>query len=211
MQKTFPVIRIYQLLLVALILLLLWKWNCGGTCPAITETVKTDTVWKTRVDSSSWSKPEPVAIKPGKTPAPRIQIVEVPGQAIPDTIWIPVDTAAILSEYFAVVDYDTTYHFLEGDISVQNTVTENRINRQRVLPTFNIPEITTTITQALKKKRQFYFGVDGYGGKEIPLFGAGASIMYKDRKDRVYEFGPVLLKDQPVMFRGGLKFLISFK
>jgi len=212
-MKVVSLDRIYQLVIVALILLLLWKWNCAGgrSCPPITTTIKTDTLWKEQPkDSSNWSKPEPAKVTTGKIPEPRIVIREVPGQA-PDTFFVDVDTGAILADYYARADYDTTYKFPGGNIQVQNVVFQNRLQLQRVLPTFNTMEVTTTITKAEKKRRQFFLGLNGYGGKQYPLYGAGLSITYKDRKDRMYEVGPVLFKDQPVMIQAGAKFLISFK
>lgn len=210
MPKTFNLTRIYQLLIVVLTLLLLWKWNCGSHCPEIQETTRIDTVWKITADSSGWSKPAPVAVRPGNIPT-RVILMPQDGRIITDTVWMPVDTGAILADYYSFRDYDTSYLFTEGSIRVQNSVSQNAIQNQRVLPTFHIPEIIKTITQAEKKKRKFYFGIDGYGGPAIPLFGAGASILYEDRKDRMYEVGPVIFKDQPLMWKAGAKFKISFR
>lgn len=212
MQKTFTEAGIYRILLLAVTLLLIWKWHCASpSCPPIVERVHTDTFWRQRPDSSAWTSPQPVSVKPGKPPSRKPILRPVEGSNVPDTFWMPVDTAAILLAYYDVSDYDTTYQFAEGEIKVQNSVTENRLATQRVLPTFNIPEITTTVTQAEKKRGQVYLGIDGYGGQQIPLFGAGASVMYKTKKDKVYEFGPVIFKDQPIMFKGGFKFLLSFR
>lgn len=216
MQKTFSEVRIYQFLLLAVTLLLLWKWHCGSpACPPITETIKRDTTVITIKDSSGWSKPVPVAVRPGKVPSARPVIRPgynpVPGSNTPDTIWMPVDTSAILADYYAVRDYDTTYHFADGEVKVQNSVTENSLATQRVLPTFHRTEITETITKAEKKRGQLYLGVDAYGGKQYPLYGAGASLMWKTKGDKVYEVGPVVFKDQQVMVKAGVKFLISFR
>lgn len=212
MQKTFTQVRIYQVLLVALTLLLLWKWNCASpNCPPIKETIKRDTTIVYRTDSSDWSRPEPVAVKPGKVPS-RVPVLKpVAGSDIPDTVWMPVDTLAILADYYAVRDYDTTYHFADGDVKVQNSVTDNRLATQRILPTFKVTEITETITQAEKKRGQLYLGVDAYGGKEYPLFGAGAALMWKTKGDKVYEVGPVMFRDQQIMVKAGVKFLITFR
>lgn len=213
MQKTFTEVRIYQILLLAVTLLLLWKWHCGGPapCPLITETIKTDTMIVYKTDSSSWSTPTPYSVKPGKIPS-RVPILKpVIGSNIPDTVWMPVDTLAILEDYYAIRDYDTTYHFADGEVTVQNTVTENILAIQRVLPTFKTTEITTTITKSEKKRGQLYLGIDAYGGKQYPLYGAGASLMWKTKGDKVYEFGPVAFKDQQIMVKAGIKFIISFR
>lgn len=212
MQKTFSEVRIYQFLLLAVTLLLLWKWHCGSpACPPITETIKRDTTIVTIKDSSGWSKPVPVAVTPGKVPTRKPVLKPVEGSNVPDTIWLPVDTSAILADYYAVRDYDTTYKFADGEVKVQNSVTENSLATQRVLPTFHRTEITETITQAEKKRGQVYLGIEGYGGKQYPLYGAGASLMYKTKRDKVYEIGPVIFKDQAVMLKAGVKFLISFR
>lgn len=213
MKKTYTEVRIYQFLLLALTLLLLWKWHCGQPkpCPPITETIKTDTTITDKKDSSGWSRPEPVAVTPGKVPSRKPILKPVPGSNIPDTVWMPVDTSAILADYYAVRDYDTTYHFADGEVKVQNSVTENGLATQRILPTFHLTEITTTITKAEKKRGQVYVGIEGYGGQQYILYGAGASLMYKTKGDKVYEIGPVIFKDQQVMVKAGVKFLISFR
>lgn len=205
--------RIYQLLILALILLLLWKWNCGGQhCPTLTTTITTDSSRTQQPkDSSAWSSPQPVTVIPGKIPEPRIIIRTIPGTNRVDTLYQPVDTTAILYDYFSLLAYDTTYHFKDGDIQVQNTVTQNKLVKQRVLPTFNTLTVTNTITKAEAKRRQIYLGLSGIGGKQFPLYGAGLSLAYKDRKDRMYEAGPWLIKDQGIMIQAGVKFLISFK
>lgn len=213
MQKTFTEAGIYRILLIAVTLLLLWKWHCGGPapCPTITETIKKDTTVTDKKDSSDWSRPVPVAVTPGKLPTRKPVLRPVPGSNIPDTVWMPVDTLAILADYYAVRDYDTTYHFADGEVKVQNSVTENGLATQRILPTFHMTEITTTITKAEKKRGQVYLGIEGYGGQQYPLYGAGASLMYKTKRDKVYEIGPVIFKDQQVMVKAGIKFLISFR
>lgn len=212
MNQAFSQTRIYQLLILALAVLLLWKWNCGGSsCPQYTDTVKRDTVYLKRADSSNWSKPEPVRITKGKVPSSRPVVTQRPDGSGRDTVYLPIDTAAILAGFYDFKDYDTTYSFKEGTIRVQNSVTQNSIQAQRVLPTFNIPQVTTTITKIEKKRGQVYVGIDGYGGPTDPLYGAGATIMYKTKRDKVYEIGPVLFKDQPPMIRAGVKFLISFR
>lgn len=207
MASPFSAERIYQFLIVGLVLLVLWKWNCAKqNCPPIKETVRIDTVWKDRADSSPWTKPLPVAVKPGKVPTVKPQIIYRPGTNTFDTLWMPVDTAAILSDYYAVRDYDTAYQFAEAEIRIQNYVSENALQGQRVLPTFHTAEITKTITQAVKQRGQVYLGIEAFGGKEFPLYGAGGNIMYKTKKDRVYEVGAVAFRDQQLMFKAGFKF-----
>lgn len=208
MPKAFSLTRIYQLLIVALTLLLLWKWNCGAPCPAIQETTKIDTFYRESKDSSKWSKPQPVAVHPGKMP---IQIIPVTkgGELSYDTLYLPVDTAAILAAYYNVTDYDTSYHFPEGNIRVQNYVSQNMLQGQRVLPDFIIPEITKTITVSQKPKGRVFVGLDAYGGSSNPVYGAGIAAMWMTKKGKVYEAGPVIFKDQPLMWKVGAKFLIS--
>lgn len=212
MPKTFNEVRIYQLLLIVTVLVLLWKWHCGGPapCPTITETVRVDTFKITVKDSSGWSKPTPVFTKPGKVQGRPVETPTMPGQP-PIIQYLPVDTMAILADYYTLRGYDSTYTFAEGDVQVQSMVQGNMIQTQRVLPTWKIDKIVETVTQSEKPRRQFYLGIEGYGGKDYPLYGAGASLLYKDRKNRMYEAGPVIFKDQPLMWKAGAKFLISFR
>lgn len=210
MSKPVSSERFYQLFILILALLLLWQWQCKPSkgCPTITEKIVKDTVIVNRTDSVKTTVPVPYAIYPGK---PRIITpANSPNSTASDYVSV-IDTAGIISDYFATVDYDTTYAFPEADIRVQNTLSGNRLLVQKLRPTFHTKEITTTITQAEKKRNQFYLGIDAFGGPTDPLYGAGASLMLKTKKDRVYEIGPVIFKNQPVMLRAGIKFLLSFR
>lgn len=212
MEKTHSLLRIHQIFIVILLAVLLWKFACNKSkpCPTIVESVKRDTLRIPVKDSSQWSKPEPIAVRPGKVPETRTVIVYKEGKT--DTLLLAVDTAAILADYFAIADYDTTYKFLEGEINVQNSVSQNRIQTQRLLPTFYRTEITETRTQAIKARNQFYVGVAAYGGQQTPLFGTDVTLTLRTKNGRSqYEAGPVFFKDQPVMYKLGTKFLISFR
>lgn len=213
MSKAVSTERFYQLFILILSILLLWQWQCKKTspCPKVTQTVKIDTVDHYRVDSVKITGPVPVAVKPGK---PRIiRPDQDPANPSPSDYLPFVDTAAIIKDYFAQREYDTTYAFPEASVRVRNTLSGNRILVQKLDPTFHTQTITKTITNTVidKKRNQFYLGIEAVGGPNDPLYGAGASLMLKTKKDRVYEIGPVIYKNQPVMLRAGIKFLLSFR
>jgi hypothetical protein len=215
MQQT-TTLRIHQLALVVLFILLLWKWNCGGNgCPPLQETVKSDTTHREVKDSSDWTEmPEPIK------DAGRIPEDIIPKKQVPSTQTMPrdpgvaitvIDTQAIVADYLQSHDYSETYPFQNGTIVVENTVGGNKLLKQRVLPTFDVTEITTTITQSVAKKGQVYLGIEGLGNQNTPLFGFGGSLTYKTKKDKMYELGAVAVKDNGIMYKAGVKFLISFR
>ena len=85
-----------------------------------------------------------------------------------------IDTAAILTDYYAKVFYRDTSKTKYGNVIIEDTVTRNRIAARRVLTDFKIPEITKTITE---KPKRFGIGVQaGYGvfnNKPSPYVGVG--------------------------------------
>jgi hypothetical protein len=216
MQQTTS-IRIHQLAIVILFALLLWKWGCGGNqpCPDILETVKWDTTHTKIQDSSEWDV----------MPVPIENAGRIPNELIPKKIFASVqtmprdpgvantvmDTAAIVAEFLQTHDYSNSYPFENGTIVVENSVGANKLLKQRVLPTFDVMEISKTITQSEKKRGQVYIGVEGLGNQQTPLFGFGGSLMYKTRKDKIFEAGAVALKDNGIMYKAGIKILLSFR
>lgn len=218
MQPT-TTIRIHQLAIIVLFALLLWKWGCGGSpCPAIQETVKLDTIHTKVQDSSEWDvMPIPIE-NAGRIPEELIPKKIFPSNPSvqtmprdPGVATVVMDTAAIVAEYLQTHDYSQSYPFQNGTIVVENSVGANRLLKQRVIPTFDVMEIQKTITQSEKKRGQVYLGVEGMGNQETPLFGFGGSLMYKTKKDKIFEVGAVAVKDNGIMYKGGIKLLLSFR
>lgn len=106
-----------------------------------------------------------------------------------DTIYLErpthVDTAAILSAYFAKVYYLDTARVKWGSVFIRDTLSQNRIIGRSVLTDFRIPTITNTVTRTEAPKGMLFLGAD-IG------FGVGVSAAYKSKGDHLYGAGYIL-------------------
>jgi hypothetical protein len=202
-MKTVP-----WMLLAGAIVYILFEQMCGnrGNCPdQPVKSVKVDTSYIIDQFRSTWQKPKPdTIILPGKKPKPEIIYQDGP----PTFVMNDVDTAAILQDYFAKVYYSDSLQTEYGTVTVEDTITENRIQVRRWATNFKIPTITKTITQSVKPRNQLYAGFSGLFGQTN--IGAEINLSFKNKRDQVYEIGTGLFGNQPYG-RIGTKFKLSFK
>ena len=91
----------------------------------------------------------------------------------------PVDTAAILKDYFAKVVYRDTLIFSEGSVIVTDMISQNRIQARAINPKINQKTVIVTneITHQAKEKGGLYWGVMGTMLKKD--YGFGGGLLYK--------------------------------
>ena len=91
----------------------------------------------------------------------------------------PVDTAAILKDYFAKVVYRDTLNFSEGTIVITDMISQNRIQARSFNPKINQKTIIVTndITHYVKEKGKLYWGVMGTMLNDN--YGFGGGLLYK--------------------------------
>lgn len=200
--------NIYRIILALAIGYILFLQMCNrlGPCPEQKIiSVKVDTGYIIDSFKSTWQKPKPdTIILPGKMPKPEIIYQDGP----PTFVMNDVDTAAILQDYFAKVFYRDSLQTQYGTITVEDTISQNRIQARRWQTNFTIPTITKTITLAEKKRNQLYTGFSGLFGQTS--IGAEINLSLKNKKDQVYEVGAGILGTSPYM-RIGTKFKFSLK
>jgi len=104
---------------------------------------------------------------------------------------IDVDTAALLKDYLAKVIYQDTLTLPDslGFIAVTDTIHKNRIEGR----TFNakVKERLVKETLIVKEpaKAQLYYGFNGGFNKEDVVANIGAGIIYKTKRDKLYQLG----------------------
>lgn len=200
--------NIYRIVLAIALVYILFLQMCNRPAPCTGQQVKSvvvDTGYIIDQFKSTWQKPKPdTIIIPGKKPQPEIIYQDGP----PTYIMNDVDTAAILQDYFAKVYYSDSLQTQYGTITVEDTISENRIQVRRWATNFKIPTITKTITQSVKQRNQLYAGFSGLFGQQN--IGAEVNLSLKNKKDQVYEIGTGLFGSQPYL-RIGTKFKLSFK
>ena len=140
--------------------------------------VRTDTVYISVKDSTNWHRPNITVIEGGQIPTEKTTYkVRVDSFIAYEKVYVPVkiDTAAILTDYYAKVFYRDTSKTKYGSVIIEDSVTQNRIAARRVLTDFKIPEITKTITE---KPKRFSLGIQAGAGftnnlKPSPYVGVG--------------------------------------
>lgn len=133
-----------------------------------------DTSWNVRIEKTPFYIPGPTQFLPGEIK------------------WRdrPIDTLALLKDYFAKVIYhDTVWIDSFGFVSFHDTITKNRIAARQKEKNYKIPTITKTITKEIhhyhKQERQ----LNGGFLADPVLLRATGLISYEDRKDRIFHAG----------------------
>lgn len=120
----------------------------------------------------------------------------------------PVDTAAILKDYYATVYYDTTLKLKRGTARIRDTVSRNRIQGSS-LETFNT-DTTIKETTVLHPPGKIivYWGVDYLANRKYPFYAGGVNLSVKFPKDQIITGGILIDRNNKLIYQGGLKFPI---
>ena len=160
------------ILVLILVIVLQRIWLPSHNNLSIPETVY-DTIHDTVPYPVTQYVPEPVYIDTGST----------------KWKWHPVDTAAILKDYYSKHYYvDTLANDSLALIIVSDTVSQNRIvSRRKQLSFFHqtIRE-TTLINNPFPGKRKLFMGLTV--GRKPQQFGIGPAVLYTSKRDQAYSF-----------------------
>ena len=162
----------YIVIIILAIIIILMR-SCESTIVPKEPVVitKYDTIWKKTIDT---------IIK--KVTVDKIQYV--PFEKI-----IFANVEECMKEYNRRTTYkDTIALDSLGTIVVIDTVFQNSLRDRTIFKNYKIPLVTKTITiiKAQQPKRQLYIGGNLFGDKTtLQLFVPG--LIYKDRKDRIYQ------------------------
>lgn len=188
--------------------------KCGS--PGADILTKVDTVYLHVKDSTGEYTPKITTIEPGRIPEPGIQpkpvvitdsfIVYKPGQPAP-----PVDTPASLNRYYQHVYYKDTVPTKYGLMRINDMITENRIASRQVFTDFVIPSVTKTVTVPVKKRNEIYAGMMVQGTELSPITHVGISAMLKTKRDKVFEVGALVNKNNQITYQAGFNVKISFR
>jgi hypothetical protein len=100
-----------------------------------------------------------------------------------DTVHRDIDTAAILADYFSIYYYSDTIDLdTNGNVVVNDTITQNKIKRRLVIPTIYHKTITNDIVKIINPN-EFYLG-GGMGTNYLGLEG-----LYRSNKGISYGIG----------------------
>jgi hypothetical protein len=195
----------YSILLICFIIgaLLFRGCKCGGEKVKEPPIVRIDTFWK-KQDTFISYVPQPYKVLvPYKVKGETIykdsvSLIEV----------VPTDTAEMLTDYRSIRYYKDSFQVKYGKVFSYDTVRNNRIIGKGIATSFNIPVVTKTYTIEAQKRNVVLFGVSLIGNKASPLFGTEFTLDLKNKNDRVYEVGGLLLKGGDLYYKAGIRWPI---
>ena len=171
MKKYFQ--NIQSLLLVVLVVIIFLMRGCSST-PASTEPrIERDTI----TEYITIEK-ESIVYQPKIKYITKVDI---------DTFSTPVDTLAILADYYAVRTYEDTQVLDSLNITITDTVSQNQILGRQIAYNFAYPRKTIKETIYINQ-RELYFGLRGIGNMDQVSY-LGGEMLFKNKKKQVYSFG----------------------
>lgn len=195
--------NMYRIVIGLLIVYILYHQGCvDKPCPepVTINTVERDTVFRPVVEFVKQYVPKPVSVVRVDT------FIEYDKLYIVD----PVDTAALLHDYFAHVHYADTAAIKYGKLIVKDTISKNRIVGRSILADLNIPTVKETVTVQPKKKLQLYAGITVVGNQQTFIDGFGGFLTLKTKSDQLYQIGGLLMNNR-LNVQASMSFLIKLK
>jgi hypothetical protein len=138
---------------------IVWLYESCHSSNAVIESVKTDTVYQTKV-TTKW--------KQGKD----IPYVIIATDTVHDSVQYFVhDTIRIVSDYMRTYAYSDTINVDSNTFVINDTISQNKIQSRGFEAKITEKTILTTITKAAKAKNTFYLGfrgdLSGLNGLEV--------------------------------------------
>lgn len=117
----------------------------------------------------------------------------------------PVDTAAIVARCNQTVFYSDTIPIgTYGNLTVDDTISQNRIVGRGLKKGLKIPEVTKTIT--LREKRMVgYLGLSAMGSQETPIHAIGLDFTLKLKSDYQIGAGVKFTKERMMYYEAQFK------
>jgi hypothetical protein len=122
-----------------------------------------------------------------------------------------------VSELLKKYNRETTYRdtiVLDslGTITLVDTVFQNSLKKRSIFKDYRIPLVTktTTIIKAQQQKRQLYIGGNLFGDRRN-LQTITPGLLYKDRRDRVYQANVGIGFDGSISYGIGMYYKIKLK
>jgi len=197
------------LVILGLIIVVLLMRMCDGEKPQSTEgeiidvngkkyevvDKKSDTTYITK-DSLIYKKGKDIRVE-----------VEVP-------IYIPaqVDTQLILKDFFSKRFYKDTIDLGQNSfVIINDTISENKILSRGFNSSITERIIKDTFLLKELPKRQVYLGLTGGFDKENIVNYAGPSLLYKDKKDKIFGLGAGINNSKQISLQGSIYWKIKLK
>jgi len=171
MKKYFK--NIQSLLIAVLVVVILLMRQCSGPVTPTEPQIIRDTI----IEYVTIEKEYPVYV-------PKVKYIT---KVDIDTFTTPIDTSAILSDYYAIKTYEDKQVLDSLDLTIIDTVSQNQIMGRKIAYNFTYPRKTVKETIILNK-RELYFGV-GVTGNPDQLQYLGGEMVFRNKKRQAYGLG----------------------
>jgi len=171
MKKYFK--NIQSLLIAVLVVVILLMRQCSGPVTPTEPQIIRDTI----IEYVTIEKEYPVYV-------PKVKYIT---KVDIDTFTTPIDTSAILSNYYAIKTYEDKQVLDSLDLTITDTVSQNQILGRKITYNFTYPRKTVKETIILNK-RELYFGV-GVTGNQDQLQYLGGEMVFRNKKRQAYGLG----------------------
>jgi hypothetical protein len=206
------IVKNFQFLVIVALFLVITLQRCGEKPtpqqPIIVQTIDTNWVKKMQpivyVESPAISNYIPAAKNPKR-----------------DTAWLPSpNNDTLRMQYKALRDsllntkiYDQTLKYDSSSVRITDTVTENKLAGRSYQFNLKYPVITntTTITIPPKPVNQLYIGGSLLGNPSNLLGGAKLNLIYKNKKDQIYNGGVLQQFNGQTFYEFGTAFKINLR
>ena len=165
--------NIQSLLIVVLIVVIFLMRSCSGKDTPTEPQIIRDTI----VESIIIEKTYPIY-------TPKVKYIT---KVDIDTFSTPIDTSAILSDYYAIKTYEDKQVLDSLNLVITDTISQNQIKSRKISYTFTYPRSTIRETIILNK-RELYFGI-GATGNQNQLQHLGGEMVYRNKKRQAYGLG----------------------
>jgi hypothetical protein len=150
---------------------MVWLYESCHSSSAVIESVKTDTVYQTKV-TTKW--------KQGKD----IPYVIIATDTVHDSVrYLVHDTVRIVSDYMRIYAYSDTINVDSNTFVINDTISQNKIQSRGFEAKITEKTILTTITKAAKAKNSLYLGFRGdlSGSNGLEVLSPGLMLNAKNK------------------------------
>ena len=167
-----------NLIILVLIIVIIFLRQCSGDGGEITPsepTIITKVETKYDTITKEVTKYVPKIITKIKTEIDTIRLTQ------------KIDTVAILEDYFAKYVYEDFQQLDSLNLTIRDTISQNKILSRKIFYDLIYPTTTVTETKYINQ-REFYVGF-GLNGTSKQFNYVGGSILYRTRKKQMFGLG----------------------
>jgi hypothetical protein len=178
---------------------MVWLYESCHSSNAVVESVKTDTVYQTKV-STRWLK--------GNS----IPYVIIATDTVHDSVrYLVHDTVRIVSDYMRTYAYSDTINVDSNTFVINDTISQNKIQSRGFEAKITEKTILTTITKAAKAKNTLYLGFRGDLSESNGLEVLSPGIMLNAKNKALIGLNVNINKNFNIGYSGSVYFKIGKK